>query len=307
MRISEDIKTVKGGRVVLLTFKTESLRELAKKGGKLKGYELDNEICRVAVKLFRERWRKKYKRSIRHFLITELGHGKTEHVHMHGIVWEDERYKTDGKFLDEVERIWGYGFVGKGKYDYRTGTTINYVDDRTANYFTKYITKKDEQHKEYKQIILTSAGIGAGFLKSKRAEDNKFKGKKTIQQYYRTEGKVLAMPEYFRRKMYTDEEREKLAGWYLDEEITYIEGKRIELRNGDKEWAGEIENIYKRLRVKNEMLGFGDGTKNYERQRHENKRRMEVQKKRYYEDVPKLRIEREEERIDREFKEWLNS
>ncbi len=141
MRITEDIKVNSKAKIVTLTFNTESLIELKKECGKLEGYELDNEICKIAVKRFRERWRKKYGRSIRHWLITELGHGKTEHVHMHGIVWKDERYELEDTLLNEVEKIWKYGYVGKGKKDYQTGKIINYVDSRTANYFTKYVNK----------------------------------------------------------------------------------------------------------------------------------------------------------------------
>lgn len=288
MRITEDLKTNKKAKIVTLTFNTENLKELAKKCGSLKGYELDNQICRTAVKHFRERWRKRYGRSPRHWLITELGHGKTEHVHMHGIIWEDERYQLRDErtreeirkgitpLIKEVENIWKYGYVGAGKWDYKTGKYENYVNAKTANYFTKYVNKIDEKHKEYRQIILTSPGIGKGYLDSDRAKDNKYRGRETIQQYNVDNGGVLPMPDYFRKKLYTDEEREKLTGWMLDKNSVYIEGREYKNSIGDK----KINLMYKALKEKNARLGYGDGRKNYERKMFENARRRELHKKR---------------------------
>lgn len=288
MRLTEDVKVNKNAKIVTLTFSTESLKELAKEGGILKGYELDNEICRIAVKRFRERWRKKYGRSIRHWLITELGHGTTEHVHMHGIVWEDERYQLEdnrtqkdinegiSKLIKEVQIIWKYGFVGVGKWDYKTGKYENYVNGRTANYFTKYVNKIDEEHKEYKQIILTSAGIGKDFLGTDRAKDNQYRGKDTQQAYNVENGGVLPMPDYFRRKMYTDEQREQLTSDMLDKESVYIEGREYKLSIGDD----KINLMYKALQAKNARMGYGDGRKNYERKMNENAKRRAIHKKR---------------------------
>lgn len=276
MRLTEDVKVNKDAKIVLLTFNTESLKKLTKRCGSMTGYELDNEICRQAVKLFRERWRKEYGRSLRHWFITELGHGKTEHVHMHGIVWKDSRYNLKGEFLDEVERIWKYGFVGRGKKDWKTGKYENYVNAKTANYFTKYVNKVDGMHKEYKQIILTSAGIGKAFLESEKAKDNRYRGKDTNQMYNVDNGGVLPMPEYFRRKMYNDDEREKLTGWMLDENVIYIEGKPVRNDIGDD----KLNAIYTTLREKNARMGYGDGRKNYQRKMEENARRRDIQRKR---------------------------
>lgn len=277
MRLTEDVKVNKGAKIVTLTFNTEKLRELASEIKGATGYELDNQICKLAVKRFRERWRKKYGRSIRHWLITELGHGETEHVHMHGIVWPDNRYILEDTLLNEVEKIWGYGFVGKGKRDWQTGEYINYVDARTANYFTKYVNKIDEQHKEYKQIILTSAGIGAAYIKSIKAEDNIYKGEETNQMYNVDNGGVLPLPEYFRRKIYTDEEREQLTSNMLDKKIIYIAGTQFRSDIGDD----KINLMYKAEQEKNARLGYGDGRPNYERRRIENSRRKKIHEARF--------------------------
>lgn len=278
MRLTEDIKVNNRCKIVTLTFNTESLKKLAKEAKGYTGYNLDNEICRIAVKRFRERWRKRYGRSVRHWLITELGHGETEHIHMHGIIWEDDRYILRDTLLNEVENIWQYGYVGKGKKDWQTGKYINYVTERTANYFTKYVNKIDEQHKEYKQIILTSAGIGKAYIESNKIEDNRYKEKDTNQSYNIDTGGVLPLAEYFRRKIYTDEEREKLTTEYLDKGIIYIAGKEYRADIGDD----KINLMMKDLQKKNERMGYGDGRKNYNRKLMENERRRAIQKKRGY-------------------------
>lgn len=276
MRIAEDIKVNKIAKIITLTFNTESLRKLTEECKGYTGYNLDNAICKLAVKRWRERWRKKYGRSIRHWLITELGHGKTEHVHMHGIIWQDERYQLEDTLINEAEKTWGYGFIGKGKINWQTGEYINYVNEKTATYFTKYVTKIDEQHKEYKQIILSSAGIGKAFLESDKAKDNVYNGENTKQQYNIDNGGVLPMPEYFRRKMYSDEEREQLTTQYLNKGIQYIEGVEYPSNLNDS----NVNRIMNELREKNRRLGYGDGTKNYERKRMENARRRKIQAER---------------------------
>lgn len=276
VRLTEDVKVNTKCKIVTLTFNTESLKKLAEECKGAQGYELDNEICKLAVKRFRERWRKKYGRSVRHWLITELGHGKTEHVHMHGIIWKDERYELEGLLLDNVEKIWGYGYVGKGKYDYRTGEWVNYVNGKTANYFMKYVNKIDEKHKEYKQIILTSAGIGKAYVDSIKAQDNVYKGKETNQSYNTDNGGKLPMPEYIRNKLYTEEQREEMSSDYLDKGITYIEGKEIKLDGNE----AMIYRLQKNLREKNERLGYGNGSKNWDRKVFENQQRRKKHKER---------------------------
>lgn len=285
MRISEDIKENPNCKIVLLTFSTESLIKLTSheecKG--LKGYELDNKICKIAVKYFRERWRKKYGRSIRHWLITELGHGKTEHVHIHGILWQDNRYILEDEFLNEVQKIWQYGWVGRGKKNWQTGKYENYVNDITANYFTKYVNKVDKQHEEYKQIILTSAGIGKGFINSERAKNNTYRGKDTNLLYYMEDGGTLPMPQYFKYKLYTEEEREQLNLNYIKSPYEWIDGKEVRKDITDQ----ERKKIYDAMKSKNARLGYN----NYNyieksiKKLKENERRKKIHEKRFLKEV----------------------
>ena len=166
VRLQEEIRQRKNGKFVTLTFSNESIKEIAE-NIKLDGYELDNEIATVATRRFLERWRKKYKKSVKHWLVTELGGNGTENIHLHGIIWTDETAET-------ISKIWKYGFTWVG--DKNNG---GYVSEKTINYITKYVTKTDLKHSEYNSKILCSSGIGKNYIE--RSDSNKNRYKKTAQ------------------------------------------------------------------------------------------------------------------------------
>ena len=88
VRPLEEIKYDREGTFVTLTFNTENYKKYYDKFKKVvSGYELDNAIATSAVRHFLERWRKKYKKSVKHWLITEIGGNCTENIHLHGIIW----------------------------------------------------------------------------------------------------------------------------------------------------------------------------------------------------------------------------
>ena len=175
---------------------------------------------------FNERWRKKTGKALRHFMITELGHKGTENVHLHGIVWTDENYQT-------IREKWGHGFIWP-----RTSQEEKkaFVNEQTINYIIKYITKKDENHKTYKSKTLTSAGIGAGYIERSDSKQNAFKEHKTDETYRTRSGHKVALPIYWRNKIYSDEEREALWLHKLDKGIRYICGEEVDVSRGEKEY-----------------------------------------------------------------------
>ena len=103
VRLQEDIRENKNAKFVTYTFNEHELQKLDNEIKGLSGYERDNEICRLAVRRYTERWRKKYGKTLRHWLVTELGHQNTERVHLHGIVWTDK--------VKDLEPIWKYGKI----------------------------------------------------------------------------------------------------------------------------------------------------------------------------------------------------
>lgn len=274
LRLMEEVRQNKGAKFITLTFSNEAIRGYMKmKATKtwasldgLEGYALDNEICTRAMRLFLERWRRKYKVSIRHWMVTELGHKNTENVHLHGIMWGD---------VNEIERIWNNGelkngWVWKGKYNqWDENKPINYVNERTINYIVKYVNKIDKLHPGYKSIILTSPGMGRSYTEGYDAKKNKYNGVKTQETYRTRQGLKIAMPPYWRNKLYTEEEKEQLWLQKLDKQERWVLGQKVSIREGEEiywktlEWAQTI----------NHELGYGTGEKNWEKAQYENELR----------------------------------
>lgn len=301
-RLLEDVRHNKNGKFITLTFSNESIKEIAEKittkttkvrtgiksswkdkNGKLchrykyrystekiilKGYETDNAIATYAVEKFRERWRKAEGKSPRHFLITELGHQGTENIHLHGIIWTDD--------VEKVTKHWGYGFTWTGETDYR-GIKKNYVTEQTVNYITKYITKVDFDHKYFKSKILTSAGIGKGYLDRQDWIKNKYNPNGETREYYKNrEGYKLKLPIYWRNKIYSEWEREQLWLEKLNKNIRYVDKEEIDISNGEENYWKAIETA----RIKNARLGFETRTIDWNRKRYEEDRRKLLQQER---------------------------
>lgn len=272
VRLNEEVKNRKDGVFVTLTFSNESIKELynslkdeEEKNGiktELEGYELDKELARLGVRRFLERWRKKYKKSIRHWLITELGHNGTENIHLHGLLFTKESE-------EEIKNIWKYGFIWTSKKD-------GWVNEQTINYITKYCTKLDSKHKEFQPKIMTSAGIGKGYIDRTDSKNNIYVKEKTKEYYTRRDGTKLALPIYYRNKIYTEEEREKLWLEKLDKEVRFVDGVKVDISKTDEIYYRKLELA----RNKNKQLGFGDNQVNWERKRYERELRNMNYKKR---------------------------
>jgi hypothetical protein len=227
-------------------------KEKIKTKNKLTGYELDNAVVKKAVRRFLERWRKVNKKSVKHWLVTELGQKKTERIHVHGILFTD-------KTTEEIEKIWKYGNVWIGEY----------TNERTINYIVKYVSKTDKQHPNYNSITLCSPGIGSNYIKRMDSNNNKYKGDRTNETYKTRQGIKLNLPIYYRNKIYTEEEREKLWIQKLDKGERWVNGVKIDISKTE-------EVYYKRLReaqIKSKKLGYQDNKKNWNKIKYENERR----------------------------------
>lgn len=257
VRLHEEIRIKKIEiKYVTFSFSNESMIELnneVNKGNvKAIGYKLDNETATLAVRRYLERWRWKYKKSQKHWLVTELGQQNTERIHIHGLIWTNESLET-------VEKIWAYGNVWFG----------NYVNEKTVNYIVKYINKVDAKHKYYKPIILTSPGIGSNYIKRLDSEKNMFKGIDTNETYKTRDGIKLPLPTYYRNKIYHEEEKEELWLNMLDKNIRYVNGIKIDVSENELDY----ERVREQERTKNKMLGYGDDEVNWEEKQYELNRR----------------------------------
>lgn len=269
IRLQEDIKHNEGAKFITLTFSDDSIKELHTAlmqnvdNWGMKGYELDNNIAILAMRRFNERYRKKYKKALRHWTVTELGHDGTNNIHLHGIIWPKCT-------LDEIEQIWGYGWVWK--YKMVGGHKINYVNGRTVNYIVKYVSKMDEMYLHYKPKVLCSPGIGKEYTSGFNAKKNKFKGLETNQTYKTSTGHKMSLPTYWRNKIYSEEERQQLWSQALDTEIQWVGKEKIDISKG-KEGLFKTREWY---RKKNRRLGYGSYHKDEDRLAWEENRRAEM-------------------------------
>ncbi|WVR22114.1 MAG: replication initiation protein [Malazfec virus 2] len=261
VRMYEECKVRPNGRFVTLTFSNESIKELCEKKatkywdglGHLTGYDVDNGIASRAVYLWLERCRKKLKRQPRHWLVTELGHEGTENIHLHGIVWDDD-YET-------VRGEWKYGIIWDG-YENKE----SYVNEATVNYIIGYVNKRDELHKHYKPKVYASKGIGAAYIEGVNKFKHSYRGNRTQDWYTTKEGYKIAMPKYYRRKLYSDEEREDLWMTRLNEGKNYIRGEKV-LNN-----EHELKLLEKHRKL-NKFMGYGGDEKNEEEYEYEKMKR----------------------------------
>lgn len=257
VRLHEEIKVNKGV-FVTLTFSNEGLETLCKK------YDVweSNAAATIAVRRFLERWRKENKKSVRHWFITEMGHHNTKRIHLHGILFTND--------VVSIVKHWKYGNVTIGKTTFKPNefekahSKTSFVSARTINYIVKYMTKIDEINKGFEGVVLCSAGIGKNYMNTYDATQKKYKKEGTTDESYRlNNGAKIALPVYYRNKIYSEKEREKLWIEKLDKEIIYINGKEYKNRN-----ENDIKLITKALEIAqldNIILGYGDDSKEWKK------------------------------------------
>ena len=101
--MSEENRQTPDAYFLTLTIDDKSYKQISKKY-KLKN---NNDIATKAIRLCLERVRKLTGKSVKHWFITELGHEKTERLHLHGIVWG----LGNGK---KITDNWKYGITFTG-------------------------------------------------------------------------------------------------------------------------------------------------------------------------------------------------
>ena len=217
VRLNEELRENPNAYFMTMTFSDKTLLAFQSDNA--------NEVASKAVELFRKRWYKKFKKPLRHWLITELGHGakkpgykSTERIHLHGFIWTT-------KTKEEIERVWQYGWIDTGEC----------VSEKSISYCVKYVSKMDPAHEGYKPKIFASKGLGKNWIYRYDAKVAKKTG------YYRTPaGYKLALPIYYRNKLFTAREREDQYLEKLNANIRYVCGQKIFTRN-----KKEMEDYFK--------------------------------------------------------------
>lgn len=240
IRLSEELPQWKYKYFITLTFSAEELKKLT---DELQGADTNvNKAAQFAVRRFLERWRKKYGKSVKHWLITELGHEGTERIHLHGLIFTNKTFTNE-----EIAQIWKYGYTYTG--DYCTLKTINYI--------VKYVTKIDPDHKTYEPDIYCSAGLGKAYCDNPNSLlKHQWKGKDTIQYYTLKNGQKVALPKYYRNKLFTQAQRDKLWTDILDADRTYVRGIRCD-NISSIEGYHKYTTLLAEQQKQNKALGYG--------------------------------------------------
>lgn len=262
VRLTEELKEHKYPYFITLTFDPKELKQLCHKSrlGEC------NAVCAYAVRHMLERYRKDHKKSLRHWLITELGHEGTERIHMHGLLFSDEPLT----FMESKEehfytwKYWKYGMIYVG--DYCTLRTINYI--------VKYINKIDTDHKGFNGQILASPGIGKQFLERLQKYEStmyRYKPKQTKDYYLLPTGSKIKLPTYYKNKLFTEDEKELIWRDFMDTDKETIAGINYNHRTTDN---GTLANIVDKAQEINKRLGYGDDSKEWRKKPYNITKRM---------------------------------
>lgn len=240
IRLKEDIKVNKQCYFVRLSYSPKWMKHWYQLNELMdihdEGYNLDNWVAKKSIRMFLERWRKKYKKSVRHWGCTELGPNYTERLHIHMILWCSKEQ------IQNLDRLWKYGQTWIGKY----------VNSETAGYIAKYMSKSDPKHKGYQSVMFTSAGIGMPYVTKQIAY--KAMGYE-IKDYYKHEnGYVTGLPQYYKNKLFTEEERDHNWTKKLDAHVLYLGQKVYDLKLEGRglQWF----NARNSMRELNRELGY---------------------------------------------------
>ena len=85
-----------------------------------------------------------------------------------------------------------------------------------------------------------------------QGQENKNKGNETSETYRTNTGHKIALPIYWRNKIYTEEEREKLWIQKLDKAERWVCGEKISVKHSDKDYI----NVVKYHRERTIKLGY---------------------------------------------------
>ncbi len=302
IRMSEQLRETPHAVFFTGTFTDESIAIICNK------YDINKEdakeVATKAMRLYLERLRKDNNgKSVLHWAVTEKGHTNTRRIHIHGIFFMTN-YRAN--FVNFLKRNWSYGYCYTG----------DYVNERTVNYIVKYMTKTDLDNPEFTGKVLCSPGIGKNYIK-RWGDHHKYIQKqgneKTNETYIFKNGQKGFLPTYYRRKLYTEEERELLWIEKIEEGKAWICGTEFSVKNEEEKqkFDNEIKNHYIpwAIRVHKDNPKMWEKAKKIKRRLAEQKYKMtELQRRKEYWEKEERRYKAAEKRLEKdldEFKSWL--
>ena len=121
-------------------------------------------------------------------------------------------------------------------------------------YCVKYVSKVDKDHPGFISKVFASKGLGRAFLGRYDAKLNEFKGEDTREYYKAPNGAKMALPRYYRNKLYTEAQREKLWIQRLNKNEIYVRGEKIDIST--EEGYKEYIEALKYRQQENVALGY---------------------------------------------------
>lgn len=139
LRLLTEMSSHKQNAFLTLTYKDEFLNDAS-----------TDDIIR-SVRQFLDNVRKRCGKSVKHFIVSELGN-ETERFHWHGILFGTDRKSFP---YNDILQSWKYGRVSLG-----------YCNIKTARYVVKYISKQFGKQKTDPKLnrVRCSAGIGLSYI-----------------------------------------------------------------------------------------------------------------------------------------------
>lgn len=160
------------------------------------------------LQLFFKRLRKLSTLQIKYYAVGEYG-GKTMRPHYHIILFNSNYSDVDKAWTLDGKRI-GHSHFGN-------------VNGASVGYTLKYMTKpsKIPMHRNddrLPEFSLMSKGLGAVYLTDAMVRYHKADLENRMNCVL-PDGKVIAMPRYYKDKIYTEQERKQIAWYAIAENI----------------------------------------------------------------------------------------
>ncbi|MBO5971624.1 MAG: hypothetical protein J6Q07_01265 [Alistipes sp.] len=186
---------------ITLTFSPEHLQQLYRDFH-------DNKDLKATLHIYQRRFfdrlRKRYGSTPRHWLVTEYGE-RSGRLHLHGILFNVNFP------IRELYKYWQHGFVNYTR-----------LNERRIGYCTKYITKAVEDVlvlKSQRQYVFTSPGLGKAYTEDPKTRQIHHPKDGVINTLsLNSSGYPMALPRYYRNKIFDDTEREELTLAYFAEQ-----------------------------------------------------------------------------------------
>lgn len=183
------------------------------------------------VQLFFKRLRKANLAKLKYYAVGEYG-GKTMRAHYHAIIFNAD--------VSTIQKAWNLGHVHYGQV---TGASVGY----TLKYMSKGrripLHRNDDRCPEFG---LMSKGLGVSYLTCNMVQWHR--NVISERMYCNLEdGKKIAMPRYFKNKIYTDSERQEIGEEFAVKYITVTNKAIAENPNYERDKEQQMHAAFKKM------------------------------------------------------------